>query len=280
MIRSLPLLALLASASVGCAAEQDWLNHERWDEGLAEVCLYTGKQLKYGTLRDSRLEVITVREHFDPERLVKTRPAPGKAVIRILKQNVVRETRTGVYEYNQMASVFLDRDTGETVKLSAVSMEWCGNSHVLFEAAHGDEPAALTIANYMDDRGTTRTTLEPNAVPLFDEALIPYLRQNLDRINKGDTLPTARPLADNNPVFRRAPRTVKAVRRTQETVDIVLEGQGATETFTFANSALRRLKKWRNDRGEEYTLQKVLFLDYWNRNRPGDAKLLPEAFQD
>ena len=55
-------------------SSDDWLGLARWDEGLAEVSLYDGQLLVYGVPRDSVLELITVREFFDPERLVKTNP--------------------------------------------------------------------------------------------------------------------------------------------------------------------------------------------------------------
>ena len=122
MIKRACLVALYTVTAVTATAREedgrDWLNLPIWDEGLAEVCLYEGKMKKYGALRPFELDVITVREHFDPEKLVKTRPAKGKETIPIMKVNIRRAVRTGVYKYVQMASVFVDRRDAGLVKLS------------------------------------------------------------------------------------------------------------------------------------------------------------------
>ncbi|NKB23351.1 MAG: hypothetical protein GKR87_02985 [Kiritimatiellae bacterium] len=113
--------------------------------------------MKYGILRDSSLDVITVREHFNPKKLVKTYPGTGNPVLNILKMNMTKKVRTGIYEYVQMGSVFIDRNKGHLVKLSTVSTEWCGNSFALYERF--PDSATLKISNYFDDLGTSKTEI-------------------------------------------------------------------------------------------------------------------------
>jgi hypothetical protein len=254
----------------------NWLQHEKWDQGLAEVCLYEGKQLKYGAMRDTMVSIITVREHFDPEKLVKTRPSKEKEVLNVMKQNFTRETRTGVYKYNQMASAFVLRDSAELVKMSAVSQEWCGNSFVLWEKR--GEQSELFLSNYMDDKGRERKKVSPKVI--LREELILYLRQHLASIEQGQSWEMAYPLMTNNPVYRKQTIRVAelAERKIEEKkgVAVTLETEnGLTETYVFQNTELRPLLSWENSKGEMLILKKRMWLDYWNKNQPSDARLLP-----
>ena len=166
------LLACAAGMSV--QAESSWLQAPHWDDGLAEICIYGGQEQRYGIMRNSRVELVTVREFFDAEKNVKASAGEGANTVPVLKQNWTRHTRTGVYEYIQMASVFLRRDTGALQKMNMSSMEWCGNSSVLVEpnAAGGLD---YSIHSYFDDMGKSSGQLKDNEA-LFYEALLPYLR--------------------------------------------------------------------------------------------------------
>ncbi len=267
----------LATSSLTAA---DWLNLPKWDEGLAEVCLYDGQIIKYGILRDSTLELISVREHFDPEKLVKTSSPTKKTVIPIMKINIVKRTRTGIYEYVQMASVFINRDSGRLEKLSCVSSEWCGNSFALFE--NRPPAAGLILSNYMDDMGTSQI---PNPIGdgnIFYDQLVPYLRQHLHGLEAGRQFPIIKSLLTNKPAYLTDTATIESVRKTiiraggrrYRAYDIAVGIGKRTERFTLADTPERTLLQWRSDASEYYRLRKVTFLDYWNRNRPGDEKLL------
>lgn len=284
MIRLLPLVLIAGflAATLSCNAPRSvseirpgsdkaplWLQHPTWDEGLAEVTLYDGTQIKYGITRPTSLEIITVREHFDPAKLVKTSPAADKATLPIMKVNLTRRTRTGVYEYLQMASVFQHRDTADLVKASVVSAEWCGNSHVLIEPteASSDAPLQVRISNYFDDGGTSTASL-PAGVRLHEE-LIPFLRQHLRDLSPGDTLEVARPFLSNKPAL-----AIDTVRiDTIENGIVTLAFPGHRETFEFdGTQSLAPLKAWRHSNGDTLTLRKRTFMDYWNKTRPGDER--------
>jgi len=272
-------LVSVSLCALGGPARADWLNHPKWEEGLAEVALYEGTLVRYGTPRPATLEAVTVREHFDPEKLVKTAPGEGKRVWPVLKTNLMRRVRTGVYEYVQMASVFQHRDDGRLVKLSCVSAEWCGNSFALFEARGGG--GRLFLSSYMDDRGTNTVVVPSGHVVFYDE-LLPWLRQNLDSLRKGARFRIVGTLMTNDIVVREAEAEV--VERKEASVSRGLaRGEGtavslriddSTETFLFSGDGLRTLLRWSRGNGESFELRKSLFLDYWNRNRPGDERLL------
>ncbi len=259
-------------AAAGAKQPRDWLRDPKWDEGLAEVCLYEGKVMKGGILYPSTLEVITVREHFDPAKLVKTHPGKGKTVWPILKTNIIRRFRTGVYEYVLMASVFVRRDSGELVKFSCVSSEWCGNSSVLFERQ--GEKNTLTLSSYMDDRGVAVIANPAPKGVLFYEGLLSYLRQNLYTLKPGQKLRLVDSLLSNAPQYRRLDAVVEEALQGGGRTRIRLRIGKRTETFIFDENQLRTLREWRSSRGHYYRLRRRLFFDYWNRNRPGDEKLL------
>lgn len=248
--------------------EGGWLQHPTWDEGLAEICLFEGRQMKYGTLRRTSLEVITVREHFNPDKLVKTSPEPGKTVLPIMKCNQVRRTRTGTYEYLQMGSTFVDRRDGSLQKISCVSAEWCGNSHASLLRNPGGAGFDLTVANYFNDQGLSTTAVPAGAI--FYDQLLLHLRQNLPTIKAADKMTVAKTLISNKPAYATEIATVKTV----EADSITLVFPDRTETFVFDNNELRALRSWSSSLGERLKRKKILFNDYWNRNAPGDERLL------
>jgi hypothetical protein len=276
MFRLLLLTCLLLPPS---PTADGWLDNPRWDEGLAEVSLYDGQLNVYGIPRDSTLELITVREHFDPERLVKTQPTPGKDVLPVLKLNTTRRTRTGVYEYVQMASAFVHRETGSLVKLSTVHSEWCGNSSVLYRDGAG-EPT-LFINSYMDDTGVDEPAL-PDSPPVFYDELLLDLRARLDDLAVGQTFDVVPSFLTSRPTWKLlpaeivelAPTLVKTEAGAFDARRVVLDIGGRRETFAFRDDDLRVLLFWKDDQGNHYRLRKTMFLDYWNRSRPGDEALL------
>ncbi len=261
------------------SGEPDWLNHPKWDDGLAEVALYEGTLIRYGTPRAASLEVVTVREHFHPEKLVKTRPGKGENVLPVMKTNMMRRVRTGVYEYVQMASVFQNRENGRLLKLSCVSAEWCGNSFALYESR--GEGGRLVLSNYMDDRGTSILEIQAGKA-IFHEELLPWLRQNLDTVRAGTRFRIIGSLLSNNPVYGETDAVILEKKTTPAPARlhggtgtaVVLRIGRETETFLFADDALHTLLRWKNGSGESFELRKKIFMDYWNRNRPGDEAVL------
>ncbi len=275
------LLILSASSPTPTPIPQGggWLRLQRWDEGLAQICLYEGRQLKYGNLVPSSLEMITIRETMDQLRLVKA--ADASAAWPVMKMNLTRRTRTGVYEYVQMASVFVHRDTGRLVKLATTSSEWCGTSFTQLECPEGK--AELLISNYFPSGGTRREQLDPDALPVFYDQLPLFLKQRLDSLEAGEAFQLAAPLLSHKPSYSVAPAQVLEVETGTETladgsaVDVrrvKLRTETGDETFAFAETPLRSLVYWENEAGEHYRLRKEMFLDYWNRNQPGDEALL------
>jgi len=258
------LLLGLYLATVANLAHAGWLDHEKWDEGLAEVCLYEGKQMKYGKLRSTSVDLITVREQFNPRKLVKTDPKPE--ALPVMKQNLIRRTRTGVYEYLQMGSSFVDRRSGQLLKISSTSAEWCGNSHATI-TLNGDG-YDCRIANYFNDQGIVDARID--RVDLFEDQLLMHLRQNLPTLNVGQKFNLIKTLVTNKPVLAYETVVIEAIKGSK----LTLAFPAHTETFEFDSDELRALKKWSNSNGEYLKRRKKMFSDYWNKNTSGDERLL------
>ena len=84
----------------------------------------------------------------------------------------------------------------------------------------------------------------------------------------------ARSLLSNRPQYTRAQMKITKVERSEDTTTVDMKIDESSETFTFNNKGFRSLVRWSNDRGEYFDLRKELFFDYWNRNRPGDERML------
>lgn len=274
------LFVLLYAICVSAGAES-WLAHPTWDEGLAEIDLYEGKLNKYGILRDASVELITVREYFHPERFVKTAgPTVGGAnSLPVMKQNFTRRIRTGIYEYVQAGSTFVHRNSGDLLKVSAISTEWCGNSSALLTCDGNSR--SLRISNYMGDGGFNIQSVEAADDLLFYDQLILYLRQHADALQPGASLRIADTLISNNPAYQEQTAVIRSVERTSvpegtnpNHIVVTIEFTDRTETFRLENNPLRTLARWENNLGEWLGLRKTFFLDYWNRNQPGDERLL------
>jgi hypothetical protein len=274
------LAVCLASASAW--AETNWLRSVHWDDGLAEVSLYEGVERRYGELRPTEMDLITVREFMDPLRRVKTSPSPDKITLPVLKQNLIRRTRTGVYVYTQMGSVFLDRRDGSLVKLSAVSSEWCGNSSANVQR-ETDGSLQVDIQNYFDDQGRQSQRVPATPVPrIAYDALIPRLRQNPQTAGESGAVRLIGSLLTANPVWEEHESVIakpEPIRFTWDGVErdalrIPVDFPWGRETFVFESEMPRRLFRWDGTDGSWLLLRKTMRIDYWNRNQPGDETLL------
>ncbi len=273
-------LVLCSYLLSGSAAAESWLRHPKWDEGLAEIGLYEGKLLKYGALRDAMVDLITVREYFHPDRKVKTPSATtgNRDSVPVMKQNLTRRIRTGIYEYIQAGSTFVHRDTGRLVKISAVSTEWCGNSSATITCVGSEYE--LRIANYMDNEGLSLDSVSTSSDVLFYDQLLLHLRGNADSLQPGRAFRLVDSMVSNNPAYRERAASITSIEHfpgdgiTTPLIIITVRVGNDTETFHLADDPLRHLVRWENDRGEHLSLRKRLFLDYWNRSRPGDEQWL------
>ena len=130
----------LLTALVGCSTGADaaplpaqqvpdgfW---DHWGDGRAELAAYELAFPRYGEVRRGKATLVTVSQRFDDAQRVKPE-GRGRDSYPVLKQNLVMDFQTGIYDYNVMTSTFLRLDggapLGEPVKVSMSMQEWCGH---------------------------------------------------------------------------------------------------------------------------------------------------------
>jgi len=242
-----------------------------WNDGAAEVSVYEARDVREGLPRLSRATLIVVAEDLSRSRLVKAdHPGAEPGTLRVLKFNHVRSIQTGVYVYNQMLSAFLDADTLAAVKLSMASHDWCGNSFVEWRS----DTKALAIRSYFEPVADSDMPLDP-AGALFYDAL-PLALRGLDFEHaRGGRLRVLDTVFASSPVPPRAEEAVLRVEPAAGGYRVTLDRGARRDTFEFEAAFPHRLRRWERPDGGLLSLVESKRFPYWQKNRPGDEKLLP-----
>ena len=154
------------------AGGRHFLSNSYWDSGKAEFQTYNVNIEKYGYTRDAEIKIILVKESFDLLRRVKSLTVPKP--IKVLKMNYITSIPVGVYEYNQMASIFFERSSGRILKYSMSSQDGCGNSYMLYTRMGEDHN--FIFHSYFDDEGEIKRTITESDPICFYDALPLILR--------------------------------------------------------------------------------------------------------
>jgi hypothetical protein len=146
-----------------------------WYDGRAELSGYRWKGTRYGELRTGQAVAVFVTEPFSRSLRVKVdRPDPDAGeVVTAMKLNLVRDFRTGIYDYNTMVSAFVDSEDFSTMKLTFTSAEWCG--HVYEELDVREEETTVDVRSYFQGE-SERHRLAPRPDGLYGEQLLVWLR--------------------------------------------------------------------------------------------------------
>jgi len=261
---ALTAVALPANAQFSNALLQD----AYWDQGKAEINIYTAMEVRYGIPRATEVRHILVKEPWDATRHVK---AAGKGDFPVIKLNQVIVVPTGVYTYYQMHSTFVDPRTGLPVKFSMGSHEACGNTFK--SGIVSKDQVRLHEFSYFDGEGERLSEVPlPNAPwILYDELPI--------RLRLLAASPLTAPIALQILPSTVSPRLGKAefvagtlseISRNEKEVTYRLEMSGKEDLLTFAAAHPYTLLRWKRADGSNLILKKSVLSDYWNRNKPGD----------
>ena len=275
-----------ASALPEGAGDPAWRLDPVWDDGKAELCAYEVEWPRYGAPREGSAMLILVKEPWAPDLDVKAdRPRPDG--FEVLKLNHVRDVRTGIYKYHQMASVYLDRRRGSLVKLATTSSEACGITTA--EMVDG----RLSTRSYFDGQGD-RAQPWPGGLP---EDGLPAALRELVRGEVPATVevfpsllaPKLPPLAPETfRVSRRPVGEVEVPAGRFEGVEVALasggsageaDGGGRELRYVFAADSPHRLLALDHSDGTSYRLARCERLAYWRLNRPGDEEWLPAGLR-
>lgn len=257
--------------------------------GQAEIAVYQGQIRRYGQMRDAELTIITVTEPVNPVQRVKSEG--GGPAIGGLKQNQLLTFQTGVYPYRYMNTLLWNESSGQLLKASMTSQEWCGQTAKTFTSAglvgrlnyssywEGEGQGSLAVV-IPPDHGIARSVLY-DELPLLvrsDEAehflelqVFPLLMSSQVFKPDWDIYGSKR-----TPAFEPASWAVESARGpgNRDAWKITVKhgaGLQSTDEFLVEKSANRTLLSWKRSDGGELVLKRHTFSDYWNRNRPGDT---------
>lgn len=264
------------SAPVLVGGDDSWRTAAVWDDGKAEFAVYQVRWNRYGRLNPGKALMVLVKEPWDEAQEVKS---DGAGDFDVLKLNHIRDVPTGIYTYHQMGSVFIGRDDGALRKVTATSIEACGQSSANMRKGE------LRAFTYWDGQAERTVPWPQNAVP--EDGLPAILRGYLE----GD-------LPESLSVFpsvmasrhgRLAPSEFSLERTTApgfevpagrfDAVTIELSNGRQSMRYTFEAAMPHTLLKLERSDGTTYDLARVARLPYWGMSSPGNEGWWPESLR-
>jgi len=258
------------------AVGQHFLSNSFWDSGKAEFQTYNAKIEKYGHNREAEVKIILVKEPFDIFRWVKSITVPEST--EVIKMNYIQFVPVGVYEYNQMASIFFERSSGRILKYSMSSQDGCGNSYMLYKQMGEDHN--FIFYSYFDDEGKIERTITESDPVYFYDALPLTLRFRINDMSPYRV--KIFPGLISNRFTEPIPYEVKVTKAHLDNVtfnnivyqsvySVVVSGGGKMDIFYFDTVYPHRLIKWKMNNNDELNLDKASFTYYWEKIKPGDT---------
>ena len=150
--------------------DQEWAMRKYWDDGLAEVAIYTAERTVYKKKRTFEYTQITVKEEFNKQFSVKTDDYKRADLFPVMKINQFCQILTDQYPYHFLTSLFFRRDQPVALyKMTTSSQEWCGNTFktILDDGVNFGE----TYDSYWDGQGTGSRDLRRD---VFQEDALSY----------------------------------------------------------------------------------------------------------
>ncbi|HUO87296.1 MAG TPA: hypothetical protein VM617_07880 [Thermoanaerobaculia bacterium] len=278
LVLALAVAALGAACAAAAGPEPEggdaaWRLDPLWDDGRAEVCSYRVAWPRYGETYSGSALLVLVKEPWAPELAVKA-DTPRADGFEVLKLNHGRDVRTGIYEYHQMASVFVRRDDGRLVKMATTSSEACGITTAQLVGGR------LTTHSYFDGQGERQSAWSGG---LPEDGLPAMLRELVAGEVPAEVEVFPSLLVPRFPELE--PGRWRLVRREIEATDAEGAPVAAVEMllsrgeewrrYVFARQLPYQMLEHSASDGTRYRLARCERLDYWRLNRPGDEEWLP-----
>jgi hypothetical protein len=292
-LASLVLVTSLLPAQTGSLFQADFWRV--WGDGQAELASYDLTEPHYGQPRPGVAVSIYVSETFSNSARVKADPGqhPKSDEFPVMKLNLVKDFQTGVYDYNDMTSVFMaaaavnHRPAGYATKVSFSSQEWCG--HVYHQILLDPAKVRSTRHSYFDGEADQNTELAYPTGGIVEDALPFWARGMAEPVLKPgenrwvDLLPSLQGVRD-----RHAPAAwgKAQLNRSAATERVTVPaGTFDTEVWTAATphgkrtywvepAGARRIVKWESSSGERAELVASERMKYWQLNAPAGVEAL------
>jgi hypothetical protein len=274
LILSMVLAVTMRSAPVAPIWKPGFGLAAVWNDGNAEVSRYEARDPRYGIPRESIAVLIVVAEDLRRDRLVKADRPEAQPTIRVLKLNQVRSIPTGVYTYQQMLSAFLEADRLDAVKLTVASHEWCGNTFVEWRR---DRPF-VQIRTYFEDPGDVDAPFTAGDALFYDA--LPLKLRGLDfgrtrdaSVRIVDTLFSSRPAP---PAIAEGRLSVTRLDAPAPAWRVTLTRGERKDVFDFETAFPHGLLRWERSDGGSLRRIDTRRFHYWEKNHPGDERLLSQ----
>lgn len=246
--------------------------HDFWGDGKAEITTFAAQEKRYGTLRETEIRHIVVREDFAGKEQVKADDWQAKGAYPVFKLNQIITVPTGTYRYDQGHSSFWRQSDGALIKFASTTNDSCGLSYKQGNRSPGGwRYRAFTYWEGMSEVSTYAKP--PQGALTYDE--LPFKLRTLafDRVTAFEA-PLMESVIDSKAdklAWETAQFTVKP--QPQSWTVTVKHARG-TDHFSFDRVSPHALQSWQRWDGSNLTRTGLVRLPYWKLNQPGDEKHL------
>ncbi len=269
----LPAVLAVSLASAQSPFSDRLLQNEGyWGDGKAELAVFSAKEERYGTVRDTEVRHILVREDFAAAEQVKADDWQAPGTYKVIKLNQVITVPTGTYRYDQGHSAFWRVRDGQLIKFASTTNDSCGLSYK--QGNFTDGAWRYRAFTYWEGMSEVDTTANPPRDALaYDE--LPFKLRTLDW---GKTTLFEAPLLESV-IDSKADALVWApaafaIQRVPDGWRVTVSHARGTDRLTFDRASPHALKRWLRWDGSSLERKHLIRLPYWELNQPGDERYL------
>jgi len=270
-----PILYLIAAAAAVTAAEPYPGFWKQWGDGQAELAAYDLTTPRYGVPRSGVAVTIFVSEMFSKSARVKADPGkhPASDETPVIKLNLVKDYSTGIYDYNEMWSVFVEVASGKLLKTSFSRQEWCG--HVYKQLLFDPGKVRATMHSYFDGEADQSVVLDsPDG--LTEDSILLWARGMAEpRLAAGETRSTPFLGGLGGKGLPQVQLATLSRREQPGGLEVwTVRAGNAVWSVTRETSGERRIVGWEFPGGEKAKLIASSRLKYWEMNSPAGVAAL------
>ena len=250
-------------------------DHELWGDGNAELTIFTAQEKRYGTLHDTEVRHIVVREDFAGKEQVKADNWQAPGAFPVFKLNQIITVPTGTYRYDQGHSSFWRANDGQLIKFASTTNDSCGLSYKQGNLSPGGwRYRAFTYWEGMSEVSTYAKP--PRGALTYDE--LPFKLRTLDFGNVAEfSAPLMESVIDSKAdKLAWSPASFTIVKH-GDTWQVTVRHSQGTDTFEFDQATPHALRHWQRWDGSSLHRQHLTRIPYWKLNQPGDEKYLQPA---
>ena len=269
---------------------------ETWGDGQAELAGYDLTMPRYRQLRKGTAVTIFVTETFSNSLRVKADPGvhPAGDEFPAMKLNLIKDFQTGVYDYNEMTSVFAAlksvnaRPVGALTKVSFSAQEWCG--HAWHQLLFDPQSIRSSLHSYFDGEADSESSLANHPDGVSEDQLLLWARgMSWPQVEPGQSvrvqfLPSLQSARHDHKNLSWVSATLSRQAETRkvsvpagtlnaEVFNAVIEGAGERTIYVETGGA-HRIIRWESSSGERADLLASDRMKYWEMNAEGGQRAL------